>query len=872
MQFDYWGKTFSNGEWHHACHHCLDVAAVAQALLRANPRWRTVMALLSPATETQTENLLLFLIACHDLGKLLPAFQNLDPALGKRLGHPARGGPHHTVLGLNLWNIVRPGVDLELPEEDLLKPLLVATLCHHGTPEAFRELSRRDIPRSTTEDAREYLLEVAALFPLAPFGDDPDFTHLSWLAAGLTILADWIGSNEHWFGPDSQWRGTSAYWPKAQEKASRAVADLHLKEVPPSPNSAFHTLLPHLPQNATPGLMQTAVMNLPEPSGPELLILEDLTGGGKTEAAILAAHRLMRHGLASGIFVGLPTMATANAMYDRLSESYHALFDTPDASLVLAHGGTVLNNDFIASLTHDTACDNGRSDGRATCSAWLADNRKKSLLAPCGAGTIDQALLSVLGARHQSLRLLGLCRSVLVADEVHAYDEYTGTLLKNLLTFHAAMSGSAILLSATLPRSLRQGLVAAWTKGRELADAPCEPFTAKEEHFPLMTRVADGRTMEQPVDTNRALNVTVLPEHDESAMFETLCRAHRDGACACWVRNTVYDVLEAARVLTEEYGLPTEDVLIFHAAFTGCDRAAIERKVLARFGKQSCAKDRRKKILLASQVVEQSLDLDFDLLLSDLAPMELLIQRAGRCHRHERQRPPGYEQAVMHVLMPNPAPDVAGTWYADFFAKGQYVYPDPALLWRTARLLCDKGCLRLPEDARELVEGAYGNREIRTPQALEEQTKALAKQLSDRAAANFVKLQFDCGYLADSNPWGPEITAPTRLGEPSHGLRLIRMENGTARLWADTGSGPTMPTCLRSEIRVMQSRVTEAVPPPTSPRAFDDLVAAMPDKGKWCVCLPVRETAPGIWKGKAKNGRGQEVTVRYSETSGLQID
>ena len=202
---------------------------------------------------------------------------------------------------------------------------------------------------------------------------------------------------------------------------------------------------------------------MPPPAGPELLILEDLTGGGKTEAALLAAHRFLRHHQGRALYIGLPTMATADAMYGRMDANHQTLFAEP-VSLMLAHGGRALNRDFRDSILPDAG--DGQEAGGAFCAQWLADNRKKALLAPCGVGTIDQALLAILKTRHQALRLFGLCRSVFVGDEVHAFDAYTGTLLQTLLTFHAAMGGSASLLSATLPQRLRQDFVNAWRKGR----------------------------------------------------------------------------------------------------------------------------------------------------------------------------------------------------------------------------------------------------------------------------------------------------------------------------------------------------------------------------------------------------------------------
>src|SRR5690606_25025277 len=168
---------------------------------------------------------------------------------------------------------------------------------------------------------------------------------------------------------------------------------------------------------------------------PQLFILEDVTGAGKTEAAMVLVHRLMASGLASGLYVGLPTMATANAMYKRMSESYRRLYAEQELpSLVLAHGASKLSKAFsdsvaLSTQTDDKNYENNELSASAYCNQWLADSRKKALLADVGVGTIDQALLGVLPARHQSLRLFGLTNKVLLVDEVHAFDPYMRSLL-----------------------------------------------------------------------------------------------------------------------------------------------------------------------------------------------------------------------------------------------------------------------------------------------------------------------------------------------------------------------------------------------------------------------------------------------------------
>lgn len=910
FMFHCWGKTRKDENEapgpplaHPLPCHGLDVAAVAAALLDADPVLAGRVAALSPLPAAQTRSLLLFFAALHDLGKFTLPFQWLVPELAQAAGLPPcslpTGGPkyRHTTLAFGVWKRLRPALARAcgLEDTEFLRPLEDAAFGHHGQPVEQKKDLEPGCDTGLKAAAAAFAAALTDLFlrgglpgcapldldpALADTLDETSLRPLSWLAAGLFVLADWIGSNGTWFPPCPEADDLRAYWPLARQRADAALTRAGVLPAAPSPATDFATLLPHLACARAPHLpraprpMQQAVLALPAPTGPELLVLEDVTGGGKTEAAILAAHRLMRAGLASGLFVGLPTMATASAMYSRLAASYRALFADPGASLVLAHGARALHQGYQESIALESTPPRARhgEDAEAVCAAWIADNRKKALLAPCGAGTLDQALLAALPSRHQSLRLLGLARSVLVVDEVHAYDEYTGGLLQTLLTFHAALGGSAVLLSATMPLALREALTAAWARGRALArepqgQPPAPPAPACTA-FPLLTRVADADLCEQPVAAARAVEMAVEYVHDESAMLRALAAAHRAGACACWVRNTVADAMAARRRLVEDEGVPEACVELFHARFAGCDRQRIESRVLERLGKDSRPESRAGYIVIGTQVLEQSLDYDVDLMLSDLAPMELLIQRAGRCHRHPRgaaqaERPEGYRAARMLVLGPPPEPDAGATWYAALFEAGQWVYPRHGSLWLTARMLRGKGRLRLPEDARELVEDAYGTS---APEALAARDdKALGESCAKAAQAEFAALDFTAGYCTGPGmQWDADMKTPTRLGEASQQVRLVRCEGDAPRLWAAAEPGDTsMRTCLQSELRLPLRRLRTPTVPEEWAARLDALREAMPDQGRWSLLLPLFPDGAGGWTGGGEDGNEGEVGVTY---------
>lgn len=944
---------------------------------------------LSPLPAEVTRRLLLFFAAIHDVGKFAPGFQGKASELARSLGcvHAPGDTVSHCDYGGMAWirwlrdHREHPHLRGDMVG-DILHPLATAALAHHGQPTLNLDADSRAkaLFKNNWPHAVAHMRRCARLFlPEAPLPADMEehsLRPLSWFAAGLFIVADWLGSNERWFphscsmptpcaapnsgtpdvavpriaapdmaSPDlaasashatcsapspasrnaplappdaafddevtAQYR---AYFDAACARARTALRQSELIAPPPLATPAFGTLFPKLTGH-TPHPLQRAAADVALADGPQLFILEDLTGGGKTEAALLLASRLMAAGHASGVFIGLPTQATANAMYERLRETAPRIFPDSDAITLLAHGGRDLHAGFLASIArpadatghtaHNGKRDTPEDDNRATCTPWLADNRKKALLAPCGAGTLDQALLGVLPSRHQALRLLGLSRSVLIADEIHAFDSYTNKLIQTLLTFHAALGGSAILLSATLPRRMRAEFMAAFHQGRILArcattaegyspwaEYPPGPEPVRQD-FPLITHQWDAPTpLELPVPpSSRTLHVAVELHATPAPLLDALRAAHAAGGCGAWVRNTVDDVLEARRMLIEQAGIPAEDVLIFHARFAGCDRQRIEQRVLSLFGPESTAAQRRGKILVASQVIEQSIDLDFDVLCSDLAPMELLIQRAGRCHRHRRkERPAALSEPRMLILSPDPQEGPDTQWYARLLPRAQYVYGNTPVLWRTAVLLRHYGAFRLPELARTLVEGAYANADTQdTPDAGADANPALAvppaitaaglkyegEATAKRSMGRYNRLVFEAGYNRDAseNRWDSDVRTPTRLGEATVALRLLRKEAGGLRLWADTAATPQPPSmelCLRSEVKVAAWRAKEALCPPGMKDELAALALRMADGGLWALLLPLTPTDNGQWRGTLLREDDKRLTVIYDACTGLQ--
>jgi len=583
--YSYWGKARTNDldgpAYHPLVYHSLDVAAVGTVLLHRDKLMKQRLVTKTGVEETSLLPLLTFFLAAHDLGKFAEGFQNLRPDLFKDLqgrGSKKDYSVRHDSLGNLLWRdlIWRTGwkdrwfrfADGDLYDwQEMVFPCMQAVTGHHGTPpraefHGIKLSLDNHFDAGAKEAAISFIREVASLTLGQTFSSlayderfDLVFKRASWLLSGLAILSDWIGSDTSYFPYRTDVMPLSEYWVKhALSQAEVAVQASGVLPPQPCRRTGMNALFPEIEE---PSPLQEYVSSCQLSSGPQLFILEEATGSGKTEAALTIAHRLMAAGLAEGIFMALPTMATANAMYERLEGAYQRMYDgTEPASLVLAHSRRHLSARFQESIGLERqARDQNytRDDETASshCATWLADNRKKALLAAVGIGTVDQALLAVLPVRHQSLRLLGLGRSVLIVDEVHAYDPYMHTLLRNLLRFHAAQGGSAVLLSATLPRKTRQELAASFAHA-----LGSSPFSLEKTDYPLATQVSWASAAEVPIESRSNTDRSVIIEmiHEEAAIEERLRLALRSGQCACWIRNTVDDAVNAYRRLAEDLG------------------------------------------------------------------------------------------------------------------------------------------------------------------------------------------------------------------------------------------------------------------------------------------------------------------------------
>lgn len=896
--FRYWGKVERDGERYHLLpYHCLDVAAVGYVLLSRDAALRKKFIAITGLDESTCCRWLVLLLALHDIGKFSESFQNLRPDLLEQLQSITSRKPYpvkHDRLGNVFLKSAMENETLTVPPElpfdawqDVVMAMVRPFTGHHGIPPSIQGdnglplrvanyFSENDISA-----AQQFTEAVTALFGdgsevSLPLPDDLEerMKKASWLMAGFVVLCDWIGSNSRWFPLCRELMNLGEYWENlALLQADKAIGEAAINAgIPLAEQSGFSGLFPHI---ATPTPLQKFVDQCPVENSPQLFILEDVTGSGKTEAAILLAGRLMFAGCGNGLFVALPTMATSNAMYDRLIDSYQKLFSPESTpSLVLAHGARHLSEAFMASVAGRVDYVSEGETAVAQCSSWLADNRKKALLADVGVGTLDQVLLAVLPARFQSLRLFGLASHILIVDEVHAYDPYMNKLLQNLLSFHAALGGSAILLSATLPTHVRRDFIAAFANGcgdQQKLELQCRSY-------PLATAYCKPNGLRETAveaTLQRQCSVAVSLVADEEEVVRQIVEAASKGSCVCWIRNTVHDALAGFTSL-KEY-ISEDSMLLFHARFAMGDRLDIEETVTKTFGRKSTAQERCGNVLVATQVVEQSLDLDFDLLITDLAPMDLLIQRAGRLHRHPRDEKgnpllEGHdrrEPACMIVHSPLPEDEADGNWFKSVFPKASFVYPSHGCLWLTARLLAEKKELKMPDDARELIEAAFSENADKIPDPLQQRDQQASSQWqADKSLAHINMLKLDEGYEPTINQWREDMKTPTRLGGMDTTVRLATWDGTTLLPWYPHEKFPWD----MSQVSIRSGFVDAEV-------AYDGslgdeitrLKELLPDKGKWSVLVPLQLNEDGYWHGEALNKRQEIMYVKYDRLTGVTV-
>jgi CRISPR-associated endonuclease/helicase Cas3 len=819
-----------------AAWHMLDVGACAALLMQRHDY-------LKGLSEGHRQALL-FLVVLHDLGKFSASFRNMLTK-GKTQSYI------HWKLSAQLLNDLDPDLAICLGGLSAVRNNLYAAVAGHhgGPPEPGEEtLKRRAIGAEAIKAARAFIAAISDLFPGASLEGlrEKDAKKLSWLLSGLTVQSDWLGSNTRWFPIDRSYTCFTTAWEDIRNRAKRALSEAGLAIVPPAPFEGGMALC---------GLsalrpMQAAVEQLHLPDGPMLTLIEDATGAGKTEAALILAQRMINAGKANGLFFALPPMATANAIFERVGPIVQKMFKAPP-SFVLANSRKGLNTAFQTIVGQKVSC----SD-TLTCSQWLADDRRLSLLAEVGVGTIDQLLMAVLPIRFNTLRLWGLSGKVVIVDEAHSYDPYMERELATFLRFHAMLGGSAIVMTATLPKDMRNHFAKAFQSGLGVPERRAKPV--KGMAYPALSVITHEVTAQAipPVpETCRRVRVERLADAQNAVAL--LQEASHKGAACLWVRNAVDDAIAAVEIL-HAAGVKAD---LLHARFTMWDRLRIEETIQARFGRNGQGREGR--VLVATQVIEASLDLDFDVMVSDLAPIGSLIQRSGRLWRHMSQRPAAKRPVAgpaLHVLSPDPEQVDDDRWLHQVLKGGAWVYKQDEQ-WRTAKVLFNVGEIDAPGGLRPLIKAVHGEEKIEIPDPLKPASyEAEGIAISERAQAGNNVLEASGSFAQPNNMrMFDDEDFPTRLGEPQVTLLLTRAQGDGLTPWAKADSAAQ--ALALSEVQISKRRYNKLPSPPD--QTLPEVVAFKQDWPKWKqerVVVAIMDKSGKICEG-----------LQYDTTTGVVI-
>lgn len=812
---------------------------------------------------SQARTFVTWMAAVHDLGKASPAFTTQVPLLAhvmERAGlafplseNERKHAPHSVVshLLLERWLVERHGW-----RAPVARTIAVIPGGHHGVPPSETDLAdgvRRpewlgdsDLWLAVQTELADYAAAVSGANTLVPkWGKRALPVTVQVLATAIVIVSDWIASDDDLF-PYQDGRPSTERAEEAWIRL-RLPSAWHAEILPASAEELFLQRF-NLPPGATLWPVQrVAVAAARKMKVPGMLIIEANMGEGKTEAALAATEVLARRTGAGGCIVALPTMATSDAMFSRvhdwLGRVPDARGDGAQQTAFLAHGKARLNEEFqgfaqlkrLAAIGDDygsTTTGGKLSDAVLVAHEWLF-GRKKGVLANFVVGTIDQVLFGALKSKHLVLRHLALANKIVIIDEVHAADFYMSVYLRRILSWLGAYGVPVILLSATLPPTSRCALAQAYAEGSRslIAPRPSTPLAdrkgrgvtrpgaeqtdpvssfeplLREEGYPVISTISSGgevkvESMEASSRSSTVLLGTISDDHQSLAEFLGLNLV--DGGCVGIIRNTVKRAQETAAELSRRF--PDLTILLAHSRFVSKHRTRNENSLLEMLGpptaNRGASRRPEKIIVVGTQVLEQSLDIDFDLLVSDLAPMDLLLQRMGRLHRHERgKRPPLLSKPRFVIsgvddwesLPPAPA------------AGSVYVYQLFPLLRSLAVLQGRLGIdasVSLPGEIAPLVRAAYRN-EYTTPPGWEgvfsqaEREWNVARTAQEHKATTFLLGQVgNLGAslvdwvragVGDAGEDSPDGQAQVRDTEDSIEVLVVQRVEGELRVLPDVG-------------------------------------------------------------------------------------
>ena len=680
---------------HLLIYHLLDVAAAACGLwddgLGAGQKAWLMNRL--GLDETAARGMMALLAGLHDIGKATPAFQKKVPDLYARLDddlHERASVDDHGILSaviLRRWFI-----DKGLGKRQASQ-LAAVIGGHHGAWISSAQTSPKprtggkkwqDLQNQLCDELQKVLGVAEIRLPESPQA----FNVFAAFLSGFVSVCDWIGSNEEDYFPYEEGKIDSQnYFQRAHGQAKVALSDWSdWKADGHEPD--FNKIFPFEANE----LQSTAIEHLQGfERAPRLILVEYPTGEGKTELALHIGDLLVNRFSLAGTYIAMPTQATSNQMFARVETYLQTRYPNVDLDPQLIHGGA---EQYKSSHQHTLSeSDQEGNDSADDAVSWFEQNRKRALLTPYAVGTIDQAMLSVLQVKHHFVRQFGLSRKVIIFDEIHSYDTYMDEIIKRLFNWLHALDSPMILLSATLSRQGRQEILKAVSASNagEMPDKPYPRLTVVEHD-------GEARAHSLPPPQTREIQIRRMAL-DLDSLLDAVRDAYMQGGCIAIVCNTVSESIEIARHLRQAEGIDEDEVWLLHARFPPAWRGEIEKKVVGAFGKEGTRPERA--ILVATQIIEQSLDLDFDLIVSRTAPIDLLIQRMGRLHRHPRSRPSHLTQPTLLLRIPDMKTDDVPDFGVD-----EAVY-ERFFLLKTWLCLRNRQEMRIPDAVDDLMNFVY---------------------------------------------------------------------------------------------------------------------------------------------------------------------
>lgn len=664
-------------------------------------------------------NLASFLGGIHDLGKATPAFQtkkgfNNSPTLDDELMCRLERAGFREITSLTLADPEKSHHSVAgeylLKKYGLKDDIGSIVGGHHGKPvDRILDVCDQDAYTKNYFQSDDSNSEIYGQWSRVQknifewvlhesgFSNVRDLPEISMpvqvIYEGLVIMADWIASNSEYFPliniyedcPEDQndrfWSGMRS-WVKDRPIQIDSCPEKH---------QLFNDRFGFDPREFQEVVYGTVDLI----KKPGIMILEAPMGLGKTEAALAAAELLMAKAGSSGLFFGLPTQATSNSMFNRVEkwlESLTERYDSPQ-SLRLSHGKAALNDDMNRLRNPASHVNDDESgDENVFVNEWFS-GRKKAMLDDFVVGTVDGFLLTALKQKHLALRHLGFSKKVIIIDEVHAYDAYMQQYLEESIKWMGAYSVPVILVSATLPPERRKSFIEAYLRGAGVKGRDMD-FPPSADNYPLIT-YTDGENIKAQTDFSKTDDKQIqVKKLEEDKLIETISGLLESGGVLGIVVNTVKRAQELGRACKTEFG--NETVEILHSSFIATDRVVKESNLVKMIGKDGMRPE--KKIIIGTQVIEQSLDIDFDVMITDLCPMDLLLQRVGRLHRHNIVRPKNLEEPVLYVMGTNEQFD---------FNRGSEMVYGKYYLIRTQCCLPD--FIRIPSDIPKLIQKVYGD-------------------------------------------------------------------------------------------------------------------------------------------------------------------